>query len=41
MDDLSTEDSFLNGLVALDDRMVTLVSLDGVIGSAGVDSLAL
>lgn len=32
MDDLPTEDSFLDGLVALDDRMVTLVSLDGLIG---------
>jgi purine-binding chemotaxis protein CheW len=33
MDDLPAEDSFLDGLVALDDRMVTLVSLDGLIGS--------
>ena len=32
MDDLATEDSFLDGLVALEDRMVTLVSLDGLIG---------
>jgi purine-binding chemotaxis protein CheW len=32
MDDLPPEDSFLDGLVALDDRMVTLVSLDGLIG---------
>jgi purine-binding chemotaxis protein CheW len=32
MDDLAPEDSFLDGLVALDDRMVTLVSLDGLIG---------
>jgi purine-binding chemotaxis protein CheW len=31
--DLPTEESFLEGLVALDDRMVTLVSLDGLIGS--------
>ena len=30
--DLPTEESFLEGLVALDDRMVTLVSLDGLIG---------
>ena len=33
MDDLPPEDSFLDGLVALEDRMVTLVSLDGLIGS--------
>jgi purine-binding chemotaxis protein CheW len=32
MDDLPLEDSFLDGLVALEDRMVTLVSLDGLIG---------
>jgi purine-binding chemotaxis protein CheW len=32
LDDLPAEDSFLDGLVALDDRMVTLVSLDGLIG---------
>jgi purine-binding chemotaxis protein CheW len=32
MDDMPAEDSFLDGLVALDDRMVTLVSLDGLIG---------
>jgi purine-binding chemotaxis protein CheW len=32
MDDLPAEDSFLDGLVALEDRMVTLVSLDGLIG---------
>lgn len=35
MDDLPVEDSFLDGLVPLDDRMVTLVSLDGLIGLAG------
>jgi purine-binding chemotaxis protein CheW len=34
MDDLPVEESFLDGLVALDDRMVTLVSLDGLIGAA-------
>ena len=33
MDDLAAEDSFLDGLVALGDRMVTLVSLDGLIGA--------
>ena len=33
MDEMPTEDSFLDGLVALDDRMVTLVSLDGLIGA--------
>jgi purine-binding chemotaxis protein CheW len=32
MDDLPSDESFLDGLVALDDRMVTLVSLDGLIG---------
>jgi purine-binding chemotaxis protein CheW len=30
--DLQTDESFLEGLVALNDRMVTLVSLDGLIG---------
>jgi purine-binding chemotaxis protein CheW len=30
--DLPTEESFLEGLVALEGRMVTLVSLDGLIG---------
>jgi purine-binding chemotaxis protein CheW len=30
--DLPTEESFLEGLVAMEDRMVTLVSLDGLIG---------
>lgn len=33
MDELPTDGSFLDGLVALDDRMVTLVSLDGLIGA--------
>ena len=35
--DLVTEESFLDGLVALDDRMVTLVSLKGLIGLGGGD----
>ena len=30
--DMPTEESFLDGLVALEDRMVTLVSLTGLIG---------
>jgi purine-binding chemotaxis protein CheW len=33
--DLPEEDCFLDGLVALGDRMVTLVSLDGLIGFGG------
>ena len=32
MSDLPADESFLDGLVALGDRMVTLVSLDGLIG---------
>ena len=38
MDDRPAEDSFLDGLVALGERMVTLVSLDGLIGSAGASA---
>ena len=37
MDDTPPEDSFLDGLVALEDRMVTLVSLDGLIGPGEVN----
>lgn len=32
---LPSDDQFLDGLVALDDRMVTLVSLSGLFGSPG------
>lgn len=35
--DLLTEESFLDGLVALEDRMVTLVSLKGLIGLGDID----